>query len=587
MTGRQFDSTDRTPSQASEAADDQPGSGPVPAKPQQPAPRMLTRVCVGLAVVLFIGLFLSRSFAQRFDFGVANILTLIMGFLAWLSLTIGLAASNLRRWVWRSVALAPLVVVAVALSFLRVVRVDGELVPQFESRWKSAALPPAGPEAGEQEGIPAEMLQPRATDFPQFLGPHRNGIVTGTKLETDWKSHPPEILWKQPIGAAWSSFAVQGDVAVTLEQREDQQWISAYEVETGRLLWHTAIPGSHFNVMGGTGPRSTPTLVDGRVYAHLAAGQLVCLELATGKKIWEVDLLKLANWDQSAAEVEVSWGRSGSPLVVGHRVIVPLGGPEGERDRSLIALSIEDGHMLWRAGSDQMSYSSPALVTLLGKQQIVMVNETSVTGHELDSGAVLWSVPWPGQSNGSANVSQPVPLDDSRLLISKGYSHGSEVVQFSKDSDSGWKFDVVWRDSGTLKTKFTSPVVRGAYAYGLSDGILECVRLSDGKRQWKKGRYRQGQVLLVDDVLLVTSESGSIVLVAAEPEEFRELAKLDVIGDVTWNVPALSGDRLLIRNADEAACLRLPLAEGKADTQAVDQSQTQVPPNTLRSEPPQ
>jgi outer membrane protein assembly factor BamB len=161
------------------------------------------------------------------------------------------------------------------------------------------------------------------------------------------------------------------------------------------------------------------------------------------------------------------------------------------------------------------------------------------------------------------------------------------VVQFSKDSDSGWKFDVVWRDSGTLKTKFTSPVVRGAYAYGLSDGILECVRLSDGKRQWKKGRYRQGQVLLVDDVLLVTSESGSIVLVAAEPEEFRELAKLDVIGDVTWNVPALSGDRLLVRNADEAACLRLPLAEGKADTQAVDQSPTQVPPNTLRSEPPQ
>jgi outer membrane protein assembly factor BamB len=200
---------------------------------------------------------------------------------------------------------------------------------------------------------------------------------------------------------------------------------------------------------------------------------------------------------------------------------------------------------------------------LLGVEHIVMVNETSVTGHDIQTGVVLWTVPWPGQSNGSANVSQPVPIGESRLLISKGYSHGSQVVQFAKDSNDRWTFEVIWRDVGALKTKFTSPVIHGDYAYGLSDGILECIRLSDGFRQWKQGRYRQGQLLLVNDVLLITSESGAVVLVAADPAKFKELAKLDVIGDVTWNTPALSGDRLLIRNSDEAACLRLPLAQAQ------------------------
>jgi outer membrane protein assembly factor BamB len=110
-----------------------------------------------------------------------------------------------------------------------------------------------------------------------------------------------------------------------------------------------------------------------------------------------------------------------------------------------------------------------------------------------------------------------------------------------------------------LKTKLTSAVIRDGFAYGLSDGILECIQVSDGKQQWKKGRYRHGQLLLVDDVLLITAENGSVVLVAADPSKFKELAKLDVMGDVTWNTAALSGDRLLMRNADEAACLRLPL----------------------------
>ncbi|MCA9158636.1 MAG: alcohol dehydrogenase, partial [Planctomycetales bacterium] len=125
--------------------------------------------------------------------------------------------------------------------------------------------------------------------------------------------------------------------------------------------------------------------------------------------------------------------------------------------------------------------------------------------------------------------------------------------------DESWTIDVLWTNPTSLKTKFTNCVVRDGYAYGLSDGILECVRLEDGQKQWKKGRYRQGQLLLVGEYLLITAESGELVLVQADPQGMKELDKLAVIGDVTWNTAALSGDRLLMRNAEEAACVLLPL----------------------------
>ena len=159
-----------------------------------PQENWLTRVCTALAVVLFIGLFLSRSFAQRFDFGMANILTLIMGFSAWLSLTIGLASSRLPRWCWLSVALAPFVVIGVALCFVRVVRFDGELIPQLESRWKVVTAPPDHSQANQVAGIPQALLAPRASDFKQFLGNDRTAVVKGVQLETDWTAHPPKVL---------------------------------------------------------------------------------------------------------------------------------------------------------------------------------------------------------------------------------------------------------------------------------------------------------------------------------------------------------------------------------------------------------
>jgi outer membrane protein assembly factor BamB len=508
-----------------------------------------------IAACCLIGLIWLRYGAELGDFGLVNVLSYLLLFATWI---FGLLAMMLttRRRHWLTALLGPIAVGAVAFAFFRLDRVDSEIIPKFVWRWtKTAELPESsGPVTSSADAF----FAPRETDFPQFLGPNANSTLPNVELETNWIEYPPKIVWKQPIGKGWSGFAVQGNAAYTMEQRDKEEWVSCYDADSGKLLWHYAIPGLHFHPLGGTGPRATPTVFDGRVYAQSAVNELVCLDMRTGGRIWSFDMFKATKSTQADFEASVAWGRSASPVIVDGKVIAALGGLPNSNPQPLIALDCKSGEEVWRSGNDQISYSTPAVATLLGKLQIIYISESNVTAHAITDGAKLWSTKWPGHSNGDANVSQPIALDDSHVFLSKGYGGGAELLKISKN-DSTWSTESVWKTEGVLRTKFTSCVIKDGHAYGLNDGILECVSLETGKRTWKKGRYRHGQVLLVGDTLVITAENGSVVLVAADSREFRELASLPVIGDVTWNTAALSGNRLLIRNSDEAACIILPL----------------------------
>lgn len=522
--------------------------------------RLSARILLVLALILLLVTVGTRSIVKEYDGGLANVLTLILGFNTWLLATLGLLLSPWPRGYWQAMLAIPIMLIAMGLALFRFKRFDGELMPQFESRWQARVeLPHATPPSAVAEIIPAESRQAGPSDFPQFLGRQRSGVLEQVRLDSSWKTKPPEVLWKQPIGAGWSGFAIQGAVAVTLEQRDEEQWVSAYNVSTGSLYWHVALPGSHYNPMGGAGPRATPAIDGDQVYVQTATGQVACINLGTGQVVWQNDLLKIGGWDQAASEAAISWGRSGSPLVINDLVIFPLGGPNGTPDRSLIAFDKKTGDTRWRAGDDQISYASPSLTKLLDKELIVITNEATVTGHEIETGKVVWSVQWEGHSNSSANCSQTVTISPTQLLISKGYTQGSKLVEFSINESGQWQDKTIWQQAGVLKTKFTNAVVRGEYAYALSDGRMECVRIADGKRQWKGSSYGHGQLLLVSDCLLIMAEQGDLALVAADPKQFTQLARIKAIEGVTWNVPSLSGDLLLIRNSDEAACLKLPM----------------------------
>ena len=226
-----------------------------------------------------------------------------------------------------------------------------------------------------------------------------------------------------------------------------------------------------------------------------------------------------------------------------------------------MAYHAETGDVVWAAGDDVSSYSSPALATLRGVQQVVVVNQDQVVGHRLTDGKPLWQCAWPGKSNVNGSASQPVAVGDNRVFLSKGYGIGSKLIQLQRTDDGSFSVDVVWQKPTRMKTKLTNVVLRDGYVYGLSQGVLECVELATGQRRWKRGRYGHGQVLRVDDLLLITAETGDVALVEATPKRFRELGRFEALEGKTWNNPALVGAYLLIRNAEEAACYELPLAD--------------------------
>jgi outer membrane protein assembly factor BamB len=497
------------------------------------------------------------------DPAIINIITWIAGFISVMTLLIWLLFySDHSRRVRTGVPAAVVLLLALAVATLRLDGFNGDMAPQFAWRWtpkRNRPLTPLETTDTHQE----TKLEWKTTDhdFPRFLGPSGNAHLSGPALARDWQAHPPKLVWKEGVGAGWSGFAVVGDLAYTLEQRGPEEWVTCYEVASGKSVWGHAITARHATALGGVGPRSTPTVHDRRVFAMGATGILRCLDALTGELLWQDDVQKQVGLlTQEEANEHVYWGRAGSPLIVDDLVVVPGGGKSGATT-SLVAYRQADGEVVWKGGDKQIAYATPALATIAGQRQILICNEDTVAGHDASTGEELWTFPWPGKSNGNASASQAVALPGDRVFISKGYGGGCAVFQIAQDGDH-WTATEDWAKPKHLKTKFTNVIVWEGHAYGLSDGVLECVELETGRSRWKRGRYGNGQMLGVADLLLVLSEHGELALVEATPEGYHELGQIQALEGQTWNTLCLTGNRLLIRNAEEAACYELAVAEG-------------------------
>jgi len=380
--------------------------------------------------------------------------------------------------------------------------------------------------------------------WTSFRGPNRDGNYAERAVRVNWPAGGLKPMWKQPVGGGFSSFVVADGLAFTIEQRRTQEVATAYNVETGRELWTHGWNAEFSPDTTGDGPRSTPTWDAGRIYALGAEGELRCLEAKTGKLAWQKNILA----DNGAQNLQ--WGLAASPLVVDDKVVVLAGGTAG---KGVVAYHKLTGARVWGSLNDRASYTSPMLVTLAGKRQIMVVTANRLAGLDPADGAVLWSHPW--DVSMGINVSQPLVVSPNRFFISAGYGKGAALVELS---GSGKSFTTrsVWQNIN-LKTKFNSPVVSDGYAYGLDEGILTCVDLATGERKWKGGRYGYGQVLLASNHLIVTTDAGEIVLVKADPGGYAEVAKFAALSGKTWNVPALANGRLLVRNATEMAAYNL------------------------------
>ena len=326
-----------------------------------------------------------------------------------------------------------------------------------------------------------------------------------------------------------------------------------YDLLTGEPLWSYTYPACYQSPLAGEGPRATPTVAGGRVYALGSTGILNCLDEATGKRIWSKDIIR----DNGARLNE--WGASCSPLLVDDLVVVSAGGPE---NRSLVAYRAATGDFVWGNGSDGAGYSSPSVLTLAGVPQVVIFNSAGVSAHDPVTGTNLWKYHWP---TGHPHVSTPIMIHPDGLLVSSGYGVGSELLKVQANAEGRLTATRVWKSS-RLKAKFTNLVCLDGYIYGLDDGIMTCLEAATGEQKWKGDRYGHGQEILVGGLLLVAAESGEVILLEPSAKEPRELTRFAALRGKTWNPPALAGQYLVVRNDKEAACYRLPLAGGATDS---------------------
>ena len=410
----------------------------------------------------------------------------------------------------------------------------------------TAETQPAAGAATETAGLAMSDRGSARVEWPAFRGPKRDSVIRGAQINTDWSASPPVEIWRRPIGPGWSSFAVAGDIIYTQEQRGDDEIVAAYKMSTGLPVWRHRDATRFWESNAGAGPRGTPTIRRDRIYALGATGILNALDAGTGKAVWS----RNASTDTGVKVPD--WGIASSPLVIDDVVIVAVSG-------QLVAYDARTGERRWLGPTGGSGYSSPHLATIDGVPQILLLRGSRTISVAPSDGTLLWEHVWqPG-----VGIVQPAVMPDGDILISVGDAMGGLGVRrvAVAKGPAGWTVEERWTSRG-LKPYFNDFVVHKGHAFGFDGAILSCIDLENGERKWKGGRYGNGQlVLLADqDALLVLSEEGELALVGATTDGFKEIARLPVLNGKTWNHPVLVGDVLLVRNGEEMAAFRMPLA---------------------------
>jgi outer membrane protein assembly factor BamB len=386
--------------------------------------------------------------------------------------------------------------------------------------------------------------------WPQFLGPDRNGISREKGLLERWPQGGPKEVWRVPGGVGMSGLAIDGGRLVTMIQDETSQFVLALDAASGKKLWQTAVASSYKNAQG-DGPRATPTIVGERVFVYTGEGVLAALQTRDGKLLWSHNVPK------ELGGKPAEYGMACSPLVVGERVIVTAGVPRA----TVAAYDSASGKLVWTAGSeDPAGYSSPALLNVGGREQVVVVNGAAAQGIDPAKGDILWRHVYETEFN--CNTATPVAVKD-QVFISSGENHGSVLLALSPKGD---KFEAseVWSSQGTksvLRSEWQTSILLDGYLYGM-DNVgsagpithLTCIKAETGERVWQQPRFGKGNFIAADGKLFLSTVKGELVIARATPKGYEEIGRKEVLG-FTRQAPALAGGRLYLRDDAEIVCL--------------------------------
>jgi outer membrane protein assembly factor BamB len=295
-------------------------------------------------------------------------------------------------------------------------------------------------------------------EWPAFRGPNRDGVARGLPIDTNWTASPPVQLWRRPIGPGWSSFAVSGDLLYTQEQRGDDELVACYRVSTGEPVWRHRDGVRFYESNGGAGPRGTPTLHNGRVYALGATGILNALDARTGAVVWSRNAAK------DTGRGLPGWGFTSSPLITGDVVIVATSG-------TMAGYDLATGDPRWTGPKLLGSYSSPHRVTIDGVTQVILLTGSGAASVDPATGAVLWQNEW---TDGGTTIVQPAVIDGSDILITTASAMGGLGVRrlhVTRGTGALWTVEERWTSNG-LKPYFNDYVIHKGHAIGFDGNIL-------------------------------------------------------------------------------------------------------------------
>ena len=387
-----------------------------------------------------------------------------------------------------------------------------------------------------------------AGDWPQILGPNRNGLAVGERIVESFPDDGPVKLWDATIGSGFAGVAVSGKVAVLFHRLQDEDRVAAYDAETGKALWSQGF-ATDFQpqIAPDDGPRAVPTIHNGRVYALGANGGLYCVDLKTGKTVWQ---------RQTQREFHAPsgyFGAGSSPLVEGNLLIVNVG---GDRDGAgIVAFDIDSGKTVWKSTSELASYSSPIAVTDAGTRHLLCITRLNLVSLDPATGAERFRTKF-GQRGPTVNAAIPIIMKN-QVLLTASYGIGAQLLSLHPD-----RVEVQWSDE-VLSSQYTTPIVHEGFIYGVDgrqDGgpvTLKCFDPQTRVVAWTQQTSAYATLIAADGKLLVMQTNGLLKVVALDKRAYRELASAELLKGTTRALPALANGRLYIRNENTLKCVSL------------------------------
>lgn len=387
-------------------------------------------------------------------------------------------------------------------------------------------------------------LPASAADWPQWMGPARDGHAGPGALPITALPTAADPAWRRAIGGGFSSPVVAGDVVVYCDLQDEKEVARAADLATGAERWATPYaPG--FGDEWGPGPRATPVVDGDRVYVQSCTGEFRCLSLRDGKTLWgtsfEKDFGVRFIGNKANEGTAARRGNNGSCVVDGDAVYVPVGSTDGA---SLVAFDKRTGKVLWRAGRDEAAYAALQVAEIAGTRQVVYFTAEALTGHACADGRELWRVPL--RTGAKRHAATPLVL--GHRIVVNSHTFGTVAIEVAKTGDA-WSATKAAANP-QMKINLASLVAVGGHLYGHGPSrnfvCLDAATLQPAWTQDGFGKDYSATLALDDRRLLVLTDLGELVLVAADPAAYRELGRLQVAGK-TWSMPAVAGDRLVVR----------------------------------------